>query len=214
MSDPPGPALWATDTGTLPDPVRRVIVALLKGPYLSRRRHEKMWDQLIASEQAIRSRLADCYAELIVDDGAELAYLRNAPCPDAPSIIRSHTLTFVQTAMVLALRRTMLTGDAGDRALVDFGEVLDQLDVYRAGVDQAAFTRRVRTAWTRMRDLGILLKTSTEDRCEISSALKILIDAETIGEIEAEYQAIAQGKRAPGGVDDDGDVDDGEEEPG
>ena len=53
---PEAAALWRDDTGTLAEPSRRALVEVLKGPYLTARRHPQLWSALIADESAIAPR--------------------------------------------------------------------------------------------------------------------------------------------------------------
>src|SRR5699024_8450181 len=46
--------LWPGDPGTLPLDVRRTLIALLRGPYLSQQRDSILWATLRAHEQVIR----------------------------------------------------------------------------------------------------------------------------------------------------------------
>ncbi|MDR0592935.1 MAG: DUF4194 domain-containing protein [Bifidobacteriaceae bacterium] len=204
-----GGGLWVGDPGTLPMAVRRVIVRLLHGPYLSGERDRNLWRTLVGNEGVIRSRLADCLLDLVVDLNSEVAFLRDATPDDEPSpqVIRSVPLTFIQTAMMLTLRRALLKADRSERVFVGLDELTDQLEVYRAGqaLDGPAFAKRVGAAWTRMHDLGLLRRGEAEDRSEIAPVLRIVFGPNELSELVAEYRRIAAGGAAAPAEEDDSD---------
>lgn len=138
----PGPAggeesvsdvvLWDGDSGTLREPSRRVLVQLLRGPYLSASRHGNLWTALLSDEDAVRSSLADLFLDLVTDHAAQVAFVRNTSADvDAPKVMRTATLTFLDTALLLHLRQTLLQESGGRKTIVGVDEVADQLQVYR-----------------------------------------------------------------------------------
>jgi hypothetical protein len=192
---PDNTALWDGDTGTLRDASRRALVQLLRGPFLSAERHGHLWAALLNDETEIRSRLADAYLELVVDVESQLAFARNVRVPDtdAPKVMRSHPLTFMDTAMLLHLRQQLLHSDGRERVIVGKDEVLDQLQVYRAATDSdpAGFAKRINSSWQKMVSYGILAVTSTEDRFEVSPVLRLIFGADEIAAVQAEYRRLA-----------------------
>src|SRR5699024_12173182 len=58
------------------------------------------------------------------------------------------------------------------------------------GHDEAQVTKRLSASLERLRKWSILLDTDTRDRWEISSILALILTAEEIGGIEAEYQRL------------------------
>lgn len=193
----PTDALWADDTGTLRAPSRRALVQLLRGPYLSADRHAHLWSALLNDEAPIRSRLADLYLDLVVDEVAQVAFVRNVDDEqaDAPRVVRSATLTFMDTAMLLYLRRQLLTAVGGERVIVGQDEVSDQLAVYqaqgKAEADPAGFARRINASWTKLVKYGVLAPTSTDGRYEISPVLRLVFSTEQIAAVQAEYTRLA-----------------------
>ena len=89
--------LWRGDAGELPDRTRRVLLRLVRGPYLSGAREAQLWAVLLTDEAVIRSRLADLFLELVIDRDNEFAFVRNAPADDAPNAVRSESLTDLQS---------------------------------------------------------------------------------------------------------------------
>ncbi|HXD28111.1 MAG TPA: DUF4194 domain-containing protein [Arthrobacter sp.] len=215
---PDGPAgddarprgLWDGDGGSLREPSRRALVQLLRGPYLSAARHANLWAALLADEEQIRSRLADLFLDLVADHESQVAFVRNVQAAtDAPKAMRTAPLTFLDTAMLLHLRQQLLHDAHGTRTIVGADEVADQLQVYRGkdNADPAGFSKRIETSWNKMVKFGLLAKTTTEGRFEVSPVLRLVFGAEEIAAVRAEYHRLAApagfGTEGPGG--DDGD---------
>lgn len=100
------------DTGELDGASRRVLLRLLRGPYLRADEHANLWAALVRNEPTLRSRLADLYLELVTDLDGGVAFVRNLEVEDAPKVVRAHPLTLLDTVLVLFLRRTLLAGRA------------------------------------------------------------------------------------------------------
>lgn len=190
--------LWPGDPGTLPLVVRRTLVALLRGPYLSQRRTPELWSALLAHEPVIRRHLGDLLLELAIDADAEVAFTRNLePAPEAevsvPSVLRSVTLTFIDSALLLHLRHLLLQASAQqERAVVGRDELDAHMRAYAAssGNDEAQFSKRLLASINKMIKWSLLLPTDTEERWEISSVLALILTADEIGGIEAEYERL------------------------
>jgi hypothetical protein len=203
--------LWRGDSGELPDRTRRVLLRLVRGPYLSGAREAQLWAVLLSDEAIIRSRLADLFLELVVDRDNEFAFVRNAPADDAPRAVRSEALTFLDTAMLLVLRQTLLSEEGRGRVIVGQAEILEQLDVFRTtDRDEKDFASRLNSSWNKMQNKLRVLHAVGDDRAEISPVLRLIVDADQIRAITAEYQRIASEGR--GAVDSavTGDEDDAE----
>ena len=104
-------------------------------------------------------------------------------------------LTFMDTAMVLALRHRLLRAQPGERVIVDFDEVTAQLEMYRGATstDPAGFRRRVHSSWEKLKKYSLLASTSTEGRMEVSPVLRQLFDADQVAAVEAEFRRIVEG---------------------
>lgn len=209
--------LWPGDPGTLPLDVRRTLVALLRGPYISQRRDPLVWSALLAHETVVRRRLGDLLLELVIDADAEVAFSRNLePDPDfdrpVPSVLRKAPLSFIDSALLLHLRHLLLQGAAqNERVVVGRDEIDAHMQAYAtsSGNDPAQFAKRLTASLKRMREWSILLTTDTEDRWEVSSVLALILTPEVIGGIEAEYERLrghdpaADQETAAAGSDDD-----------
>lgn len=192
-------ALWPGDLGTLSGPSRRALVQLLRGPYLSFRRHAQLWSALLRDERAVRGRLHELFLDLVVDLNAEVAFVRNVSVPDddVPKTVRSASLTFLDTGMLLVLRQHLLNSDGVERVIIGRDDVDDQLESYRdaATVDPAAFAKRLNASWLNMKKYGIIVDAETDDRVEISPVLRLVFGPDEIAAVRDEYRRIAQEAR-------------------
>lgn len=197
-------ALWTGDSGELPDRTRRVLVRLIRGPYLSGAREAQLWAVLLSDERIIRSRLADLFLELVIDRDNEFAFVRNAPSDDAPRVVRSEALTFLDTAMLLILRQTLLSEEGRGRVIVGRAEIFEQLAVFRtADRDETDFASRLNSSWHKMQNKLRVLHAAGDDRAEISPVIRMIVDADQLRAITEEYRRIA-GEGRDGGRADDG----------
>lgn len=214
--------LWPGDPGTLPLDVRRVLVALLRGPYLSHQHDPVLWSTLLAHEPIVRRRLGDLLLELAIDADSEVAFSRNlTPDPDfdraVPSVLRTAPLSFIDSALLLHLRHLLLQGAAQQERMVVGREEIDaHMRAYApsTGNDEATFSKRLTASVKRMRDWSILLKTDTEERWEVSSILALILTPDVIGGIEAEYERLREQGGAPIKRDANEDPDEDEDEGG
>ncbi|WP_298863472.1 DUF4194 domain-containing protein [Microbacterium sp.] len=190
--------LWRGDTGTLHERSRRALLELVRGPYLSRSRSPQNWSSLLADETVIRSRLNDLFLELVLDRDSEFAFVRNAESAEiqVPRAVRSESLTFIDTAMLLALRHTLLNEEGRGRVIVGQDELYETLDVYRtADRDQADFRKRLNAAWSKMVNKLRVLHPIGDDRAEISPVVRMLIDADQVDALQAVYNGLATGSQ-------------------
>ncbi|MXQ78647.1 DUF4194 domain-containing protein [Rhodococcus rhodochrous] len=186
--------LYSGDTGELELDTRRALVQLLKGPLITASKHPEVWRTVIRDERVLRSRLADVFLDLVVDEDEQLAFTRPAETGEhrTPAVLRTERLTFMDTVMLLSLRQLLLRAQPGERVIVDFDEVIEQLEMYRAATntDPAGFRRRVNSSWEKMKKYSLLAPTSTEGRMEVSPVLRQLFDADQVAAVEAEFRRI------------------------
>ncbi|GAB2527427.1 DUF4194 domain-containing protein [Microbacterium petrolearium] len=191
---------WPGDTGTLALDARRAFLRLVKGPYLSAAREPGPWAALLADERTVRSRLHDLFLDLVIDRDAGFAFVRNAQTGEveAPVAVRSEQLTFLDTAMLLVLRQMLLSGEGESRVIVGREEVFEQLGPLRTvDRDETDFGKRLNSSWGKMKNRLRVVHTVSEDRVEISPVLRMLVDAEQVAAIRAEYERVARGESAP-----------------
>ena len=190
-------SLFAGDTGELPLETRRVLAQLLAGPSLDGRRHSKLWSDLLRDEVIVRRRLAELFLELIIDPDLQVAFLRQADAGnlDAPVLLRSVPLTFLDSALLLYLRQRLTQADAqGERAVAGADEMVEHLTVYERTVntDRAGFSRRCQNSIEKLKKHSILQKIrSSDDRFEIALTLKLLFSADEILSLARLYERMA-----------------------
>ena len=187
--------LWPGDRGVLGEQSRRAMLQLVTGPYLSGVKAPALWSALLGDENAIRSRLHELFLELVLDRIGEFAFVRNVSTTEikVPNAVRTAPLTFLDTAMLLVLRQMLLTGEGEGRVIVGREEVFEQLRVYRTvDRDESDFGRRLNASWLNMKNkLRVIHQAGADDRAEISPVLRLIVDADQIQAVGAEYQRIA-----------------------
>ncbi len=188
-----GAGLYTGDAGQLPEEARRVLVQLLAGPSLDGKRHGNLWPALRRHEAEIRSRLAEMFLELVLDDDLEVAFTRQADTGelDAPILLRRAPLTFLQSVLMLYLRQVLTEAAArGERAVVSSGEMMEQMRLYEPSdnTDRAGFEKRVRAAIEKVKENSIISPVrASEDRYEISPTLRLLFSADEIAALTRLY---------------------------
>jgi hypothetical protein len=213
-SAPGADTLFPGDSGELHFDTRRVLCQLLLGPYLDAQRHSALWHALERDENRVRSRLSELFLELVLDRELGVAFTRRAETGDleAPTMLRSSPLTFIDSVLLLALRRRLSEADTqGERAAIDGGEIHEQLSIYqRTGVtDAAGFGKRVAAAIEKMKKNSVLQKLrGSDDRFEISPTLKLLFSAEQVHALAQTYRARLGG--TSGSTENDGEEGDDE----
>lgn len=189
--------LFSGDLGKFPLETRRVLIQLLTGPSVDASRHSKLWPVLLRDENLIRSFLAELFLDLILDQDLQVAFTRQSETGDieVPTLLRRAPLTFIDSVLVLYLRQRLTQADTqGIRATVMIDEVIDNLLPYErsANTDRAGFNKRINASVEKLKQYNILLKIrASEDRFEISPALKLLFSAEEIQALTHLYREIA-----------------------
>lgn len=204
-----GSELFRGDTGTLPLDARRVFCHLLAGPSIDAERHGLLWPALLRSETDLRARLSELFLELVLDRDLRVAFVRQADTGelDAPILLRSSPLTFIDSALLLLLRQRLNEAEAhGQRAAVEEDDLRAALAVYEPeGTDRAGFTKKVNAAIEKMKKNSILQPIrGNVGRHEVSPTLKLLFSADDVQALIAVYHEHLAG-RGRGSVVDNGD---------
>lgn len=187
-------AFYPNDYGQLPLDTRRVLVNLLAGPFIDGTRHSALWQTLVRDELVIRQRLSELFLDLALDKETQIAFTRKAETEDlnAPTLLRSITLSFLDSVLILQLRLMLTQADAkGDRATTSQEEIITSLSIYEddENTDHAGFMNKINTAIEKMKKHKILLAIrGSENRYEISPTLKILFSADEIHALSEQYQ--------------------------
>ncbi|MCL2809606.1 MAG: DUF4194 domain-containing protein [Treponema sp.] len=192
--------LFLGDAGELPLDTRRALVLLLSGPFLDGERHTKLWPVLLRDEAVIRRRLADLFLELMIDTDLKVAFTRQADTGDleAPRLLRRAHLTFIDSILLLYLREQLTQAEThGGRAVVSRDDIIENLSLYdRTGnTDKAGFTKRIDASIEKIKKHNILQKIRASDnRFEVSPALKLLFSAEEIITLTKLYHNMSAGE--------------------
>lgn len=197
------------DMGKLPLETRRALVQLLSGPLIDGRRHPKAWDVVLRDELALRSFLHELFLELVLDRDQQVAFLRQVSSTevDIPILLRRNALSFIETALLLFLRQRLTQADTqGERAVLDLQEMLEHLKAFERSdnVDQARFSKQCDAAVEKAKKLGLVRKlANTEERFEVSPALKLLFPAEEIEMLRRAYEGALEGQNTGGATTED-----------
>jgi hypothetical protein len=190
--------LFLGDTGELALDTRRALVKLLAGPSLDGKQHTKLWPVLMRDEDIIRKRLGDLFLDLVIDRDMQVAFTRQIDTGEieAPSLLRRARLTFIDSVLLLYLRRQLMKAEShGERAVVSKEEIVDDLKLYEqtANTDKAGFTKRIHASVEKFRERSILRKIPESDgRFEVSPTLKLLFPAEEVQSLTLLYQRMAE----------------------
>jgi hypothetical protein len=207
--DPDAPT--TSGLGALVDESRRVLVALLQGPFVDGRREPQRYGQLLRDRAAIEARLADLFLELVLDDDAQVAFVRQSEAdPDAPKLLRRLSgLNRLDSVLLLVLRQMLLTQSSrGQRAVVSEAEIQQALAAYRrsTSTDEAGFAKEVRASITKIQRAGLLEEQG--DSFEVSPVLRLMIGPDTAREFIALYREAGADSLADPEDADDVDADD------
>lgn len=188
-------ALWPGDTGTLSFASRRALARLLTGPLVQAHRQPEIWAAVVSDEPALRSRLADVFLDLVLDHDAGIAFTRQVDTSvhvEVPAVLRTETLSHMDTVLLLHLRSELSVAQPGERVIVDRTDVAEQIDVYRRVIDsdRARYTRKFDASWNRLKTYSLLTETETEGRAEVSPVLRHLFDADVVAGIRDEYRGL------------------------
>lgn len=194
-ASPDSAALWPGDVGRLREDSRRALLELIQGPYLSASNRGRLWIALLADAEAIRSRLHELFLELVIDRTDEIAFVRPVDAGDrpVPLAVRSRALTFMDTLMLLVLRQHLVAARGERRVFIDRSEVYEQLAPYRVARDEADFERRMNASWTKlMNKLGLIHRAGSDERVEISPALRLIFDDDRVQALRREYERVME----------------------
>jgi len=209
----PGSVLFSGDVGELPYETRRVLVRLLLGPTLDARRHSKLWPILARDESVIRARLHDLFLDLVVDQGQQVAYIRQVDAEtdlDVPVLLRRLPLTFIDSVLMLFLRQRLTQADThGERAVVSLQDMTEHLANYErhGNTDKAKFARQIANSIEKAKEHSLLSKLrGSDDRFEVSPTLKLVFSADAVSALSklyAQRMDSSEGGLDPGPIQDD-----------
>ena len=206
-----GGALFVGDSGRLPVDARRALCLLLAGPSVDAQRQPAQWAALLRNEDEVRSLLCELFLELVLDRDGGVAFTRQFDTAelDSPNLLRAAPLTFIESVLLLFLRQQLAEADTrGERAVVAEFQLVEAMSIYQKNVstDQAGYGKRVTAAIAKMRENQLLSKLrGSEDRYEVSPALKLLFSAEDVQVLVEAYRQLRDGDAVADAVADDED---------
>lgn len=192
--------LYAGDTGTLPFDTRKALCKLVNGPFIDA--DSLHWTALLRDEALLRQHLAEMFLELVLDRDRQVAFTRQANTGelDAPVLLRTSALTFMDSVMVVQLRQLLMEADGlGQRAVVEESALREHLEVYAAsaGKDAVLVGKRIGASIEKMKKNSILLGIrGSDDRFEISPALRLLFTPDDVEAVTRRYQQMLAGDTA------------------
>ena len=180
--------LFPGDCGTLPDPVRRVLVQVLRRRCVWAAADRAQWKVLLDNQQVIESRLHDLFVRLVVDHERGVAYKRQVRFAEAeaPVLLRDEPYTRVETLILVHLRtvyqREQGAGEVSARVDVEEIEatVLSYFDPEDTNV--ATRQREVATAVKRLTTDGILDEES-DGRYRVTPLVEVVLSVERLTEL-------------------------------
>ncbi|TQL68678.1 uncharacterized protein DUF4194 [Nocardioides albertanoniae] len=223
MEDDPT-ELFAGDRGALDADVRRVLVRLLRGRFLSAERNPAEWRTLLEHQQSLESRLHDLFIRLVVDHERGIAFKRQVRSEElnVPILLKDEAYSRAETLVLIYLRtifqRERVAGGSSVRVDV---EELEQnvLTYFDLTAGNAAALKEVQRAITRLDKEG-LIELESEGRYRVTPLVEIVLSAEKLGELKTWLQEQqARGESVPAATEDPGETreqdvaDEADEEP-
>lgn len=188
--------LHDNDTGTLTGPQRRALTDLLRGPFVSYAKSPEIFTTIAHSRTVLAEQLDNLFLQLIVDEQAGIAYAKSwdEEVAEKRALFRTVSLTFMDTVLLLHLRRELIMTNPNDRAIVDEDEVYEATLPYHAlaGTDHTAARKKFDAAWNKMKTNSIVNSTPTEGRFEVSPVLRIIFSADEVAAVSASYDTLQE----------------------
>ena len=202
----------------LPPEARRALISLMRQGVVLAPRKARVFEALVRHEAPVRAHLAELYLELVLDESAGVAFIRNrsaeasdgdaADAADDPdgalddaadtaTLISRRTLPLYDTLLLLILRKHYQERQtSGERRVV-----IDIERVESAFVPFLPLTasdrgerRKLNAAMTRLVDKRLLSRVRGDDeRFEITPVIRYVVDAEFLDALLAEYERLAGG---------------------
>jgi len=100
----------------------------------------------------------------------------------------------MDTLVVLALRYQLLVATPGQRVIVEYDDIVADMDPYRGRytTDDAGFRRRINASWEKMKKYSLVSAADSPGRFEVSPVLRQLFDADEVALVEAEYRRLLE----------------------
>lgn len=191
----PEDGLFPGDSGTLAEPVRTVLVQLLRRRYVSAAQHPAAWRVLLEHQRSLRSRLNDLYLDLVVNTDHEVAYKQQAPAAADrfPTLLFDQPWSREETVLLVCLRRLARSRSAaGDtEVFVERAELIDEVGHFRplSSTNRARDLQQAALGVDSLLRQEVLLRTGTENRYRVSPILEVLLPVDVVQRLVAQLTA-------------------------
>ena len=188
--------LYDGDTGTLTGPQRRALAELIRGPYVSSIKTPEVFQTVSGSREVLAQQLDNLFLTLIVDDDAGVAYTKawEVDVPDKRAMLRKTSLTFMDTVIILHLRRELVSTSPTERTIVNEDEVFEATMPYqgKSTTDKSNPRKQFTASWNKMKRNSIVIDTPTEGRYEVAPVLRIIFSGEEIAAITESFRTLLE----------------------
>ena len=181
---------WAGDRGELGMDARQALQVIVKWPFISPRNYPAEWKAFVANRAAIESRLNDLLLELVVDDGREVAYKRQASGDGTdrfPTLFKDNKWSREETILLVHLRSTFraATRSGQVRVFVDREDLLAHVELMRPKSDSAKSRGHAAAgnAIEAVRATGLLDGKVGAARFEVDPAIETLLSVERLEDL-------------------------------
>ncbi|ART82639.1 hypothetical protein CBP31_08415 [Oceanisphaera profunda] len=167
-----------------------LLIRLLKGP-VYRSRHRDLWEQLLRDQQVIRDYFQHLGLGLTLDNSEGYAFLAQlqfeSEDSELPRLITRRSLTFIQTLLLVALRKRLAEHDdeeSAPRLIVSRQEIYQWLQPYSPEVSNELKQQREYDALIKkVAEMGFLSSIANlPDDFEVQRIIKAFVNAEQIAE--------------------------------
>lgn len=174
-----------------------VVVKLLKG-VLYRDDDPKLWQSLLTLQARARDYVAVLGLELLLDEAEGYAWLRTRPADETgdepPRLMARRPLSFPVSLLIALLRRKLAEADTqgGEtRLILDRADVIDLMRTFLPETsNEARLVDQIDGYLNKVAELGFIRRLRNQkDKVEVRRILKAYVDAQWLGEFEAQLRA-------------------------
>ena len=184
---------YENDRGTLPLEIRKLLIVLLRGPYLLST-DAVNWNLLLKNRELVLQQLGNIFLSLTIDEVNGVAYIFQVDSGEVevPTLLSSFSYKLLDSVLIVEMRdRLMKANQTGERAAISTDEIVSLLTFFdsTSNDDQTRFMKHVMSVISRCKDRHFLLPVS-KDTYEISPILKVVFGASQIQEMKESYQRL------------------------
>jgi hypothetical protein len=180
-----------------------VLIQLFKGVVYADQ-HPRLWQALLELQASVRDYIRILGLTLYLDEAEGYAFLRqqdtetdDEDSPDTPRLVAKRTLTYPVSLLLALLRKRLAEQDAtgGDsRVVLERAQVVEMMRVFMPEHSNEAKTiDQINVAINKVIEYGFVrtLK-QQDDMLEIRRILKAFVDAQWLGELDAQLKTYQQ----------------------